>query len=1364
MENRGPSSLQELFSRGNTPPQQQQQAPAQFIGPHFPNDTSASSHLDSLLHQLTAPMTTATPDQHTPQPQTVNQPAEPYGKPASANPATNVPDEPVAPAASQSTPTAAERQNALLSLLAGPPQSATARSAPATSGSLPPQASTPPGPPQRNESAASHNEAQGKILLEQLMSGNPPRTNYSDVPRNSSAGAAPSPPFVQSDFRLYGPLEQGVDISRAGPQPAPPQQQQPVPAPASPPKSMFDFISPFDHLSSASSAVKKKPVPTQPSNTASPNEDPNWAVIDPKRASVDNLLEHLTRGQIPPTSQAPPPAYDSYLIGGEYVQHDQSQVRQPGPPTMPGKGVHNRPSSPRASPKNQAPQNQQSRPQPLPPVPQQPVPIPPQPDNPNARRDKETSPIPNGSRINNKGGKGSASQAKSITGKVQSSPRSATLLTPGFPSEFVYSPQTQTIVFDVSLPLEEIQAPRDSVKSTAIALVKQESVFLPGTTIGATHWVAYAMTRGRVRVISRTSGDRTLLQLPNTIFSPQASVTDMAVYGNRLAGVTSDGGFVIWELPPVITDDVPGRLILIVHPSQSDADALQSVKWHPKEPDTVAVTSRDKLYLLDLVHTQSIRGDQPIPQPELAHFGQVFHLSSPLAAFDFDVMHYALATISEDSTLTIWNTQDRVPYTSNRIRGEDTPSSLTFVDGGIVVGRKNGTVFQLLSISTKQIMSTVRFVNGNQEDPDMFGHVTYDSRIQSLWIANCRRESMIALKLNIEQVNGGDDVRCTFDQVVEFSGPKPTIHFVILTGDADPHGDEALAACIAAKVPPGELALVAFSVHSSGVDQVLIRKEWFNAALSLAPNKLPPHPLPQIPQPPQNLPPVKTARPQPPIQHQQVQPPQHGVIAQHTVPPPANFIPPRPRTPTSEEAEGELSREEGRVSEQQKGSKGGPKGKGVNHKEAGEKQGRASDSGAALNETSLGQAIAREIKKSEESLHTKIGRLIGKEMEKQNQRLEDARAHEQAEDFARQEKILKLISTELTKNTTRVVEVAVKTEVQNSVLPSLEAITRNEVKAALNDQIGRGLVDTVNQSLPVEIEKLILRHDISGHFAHLLTSNLTPLIERQIKDSVAKSLVSVYSQQTTAMHQDLLREVRSELHNIKTELTAWQNEAFRTHENAIRDLEHTVRTLSDQVKYLSMGGPPHHLQQSQQSHNSPGPHVPVTQPPPQSHLRQQNLPPTGPTNAFNLNHGAFQPPPPQQPSVMHPTWYPTNLAAPQASHPATIPQPPPQPQPPQDRSPPIKADQWDELYLSVLHTQDIGKLRDLLSRTNPELIMPLNGPPLVSQAVVLTLVHRLSAMIGDSSPGDESFKTSLWWLQRSVAVLRPEVGIRTAML
>jgi hypothetical protein len=428
-----------------------------------------------------------------------------------------------------------------------------------------------------------------------------------------------------------------------------------------------------------------------------------------------------------------------------------------------------------------------------------------------------------------------------------------------------------------------------------------------------------------------------------------------------------------------------------------------------------------------------------------------------------------------------------MPFWNLKVRGDEIPSSLTFVDGGIVVGRKNGTIFQLLSVSTKAVLSTIKFVNGNQEDNEMFGHVNYDSRIQTLWVANCRRESMIAFKIGIESsatANGEESARAYFEQVAEFAGPKPTIHFVILTADADPTGEEAHAACVAAKVPPGELALVAFSVHSSGVDQILIRKEWYDTAMASAVSKFPPHEIPLAPQQGVGVVDSKGHR-QPPSQATQG----------------PSIAPARLRTPPSD-VDGDIAREEGRAE-----GKGKGKVKNVNWKEDNKEKEKNLKPGdaAIVTESILGQALSREIRKSEESLHTRIGRLIGKEMDKQrmsfifwalhspfanlinilvDQRFEDARAHEQAEDFTRQEKILKLISTELTRNTTRVVEMAVKNEVQNSVLPSLEAITKNEVKAALNDQIGRGLADYIQQVGLVDFKTPSL--SLLIHFLHRL--------------------------------------------------------------------------------------------------------------------------------------------------------------------------------------------------------------------------------------------------------------------------------------
>jgi hypothetical protein len=78
----------------------------------------------------------------------------------------------------------------------------------------------------------------------------------------------------------------------------------------------------------------------------------------------------------------------------------------------------------------------------------------------------------------------------------------------------------------------------------------------PGAPSASPNWIAYAMTRGRVRLIARNNGARALLKLPPT-FPTNSSIVDLVTSGNRLAGVTSDGGFVVWEVPPLVTTTSP---------------------------------------------------------------------------------------------------------------------------------------------------------------------------------------------------------------------------------------------------------------------------------------------------------------------------------------------------------------------------------------------------------------------------------------------------------------------------------------------------------------------------------------------------------------------------------------------------------------------------------------------------------------------------------------------------------------------------------------------------------------------------------------------------------------------------------------
>ena len=161
----------------------------------------------------------------------------------------------------------------------------------------------------------------------------------------------------------------------------------------------------------------------------------------------------------------------------------------------------------------------------------------------------------------------------------------------------------------------------------------------------------------------------------------------------------------------------------------------------------------------------------------------------------------------------------------------------------------------------------------------------------------------------------------------------------------------------------------------------------------------------------------------------------------------------------------------------------------------------------------------------------------------------------------------------------------------------------------------------------------------------------------------------------------------------------------------IRELEQSVRTLSEQIKFLSMNTVTS-LQQPP-VRNSPGP-VPGA----------STLVPYSQQQSFR--HAAppvpqiYGPPsqPPSQQQGMQGTWFPSGIPAPQASHPALP--------PPTQQTPPAPSEEmWDDTYLAVLGTQDLRQLRELLARSNPEVIMPLKGPPPLSQAVILTLVHRV---------------------------------------
>jgi hypothetical protein len=342
-----------------------------------------------------------------------------------------------------------------------------------------------------------------------------------------------------------------------------------------------------------------------------------------------------------------------------------------------------------------------------------------------------------------------------------------------------------------------------------------------------------------------------------------------------------------------------------------------------------------------------------------------------------------------------------VPFWNHRVHGDDVPSSITVLGSldTIVIGRQNGTVFQLFSAVSMDVLTMIKFANGQKEDPAMFGHINYDPTVQTLWVANSRRSSLIAFKIGFRNTSSasGKVKEAFFDQIVEFSGPKPMINFVILPTDADPTGEGARNVSVGAKDFFGELALISFSVHSRSVDQLLICKKQFESALDFTAAKYPSQSFSDSQghqgivatkserHPRQNI----TGRNTSPSGDIEVDIPHNGICLSEghggkniRAAKQNNDLDstPRERLSLSDGVECDIAQDHIRTAEvtdkkHTEGIEQKNAGFGDSYENGNDKQTRKENVHTALINTSLGQVSTQEVEKLEESLHTRIRRL-----------------------------------------------------------------------------------------------------------------------------------------------------------------------------------------------------------------------------------------------------------------------------------------------------------------------------------------------------------------------------------------------------
>lgn len=526
------------------------------------------------------------------------------------------------------------------------------------------------------------------------------------------------------------------------------------------------------------------------------------------------------------------------------------------------------------------------------------------------------------------------------------------------------------------------------------------------------------------------------------------------------------------------------RSLLLVAVPPNPANPYKSIKWHPTDPDVLALSTTSEVHLINVQRLYHIHGGDSISQNVLVGDAEVFPATvdgfanilativqpdQQIAAFAFDQSHNALATISQEGTLNLWavgaqpppsyqnsygglpvySQQSQQPMWSGKINGEGPPSSLFFMDQaqGVVVGRKRNTVIQLVGARSTNVQASVKFAYGNgvfgspagasannavgvTDDREFFAHLAYDPRIRCIWAASSHRSSLMALRV-VPPNSGkaGVETPLHFEQILDFPILHPTISLGILVssdGNEVEEMERGSSGMDMTGTGPGvggemPMALVAYVIHSGGVDQVLIGKQDLEAASQAALVKLPPVPNAQQMQPmrtesplgtnppitnPANInashpsgpreqmkkaTPTPTAPPSvlpPPVSYNEA-PPSFGTSAPSAaLSPGRNFgpmdttSPVRPRSPVSDVdadlVENPVDARAGESSSKKSGRRGRDKKTHYNSDRGG-----MSDSGTSNLVHDASSNILKEIQKVDEGLQNKISVVVGKEFRDQ---------------------------------------------------------------------------------------------------------------------------------------------------------------------------------------------------------------------------------------------------------------------------------------------------------------------------------------------------------------------------------------------
>ncbi|WRT70042.1 uncharacterized protein IL334_007036 [Kwoniella shivajii] len=829
---------------------------------------------------------------------------------------------------------------------------------------------------------------------------------------------------------------------------------------------------------------------------------------------------------------------------------------------------------------------------------------------------------------------------------------------------------TTHTTIDLSKPnLDSLVNTGNTVQVVPTTLMRTDSLsYRKGRRVGITNtYIAYTMSKGRVRLIDSSSGARLVIQLPST--ASCGPVIDLAVTSNYVATIGWDKAIVVHRVPQDWKKDDPKiEIVLFCLGVFGPLGSPSKIEWVKKDGlDWLAVAGSKGVVLINpAVHG---KGGEVISMEDICKEVKMLKTDGSVVDFCLNHSHQAIGLLSSTSYCTLYNVANlnRVWHRclpTKSLTAE--PSSMQFCESNILVGRANNTHYDLVQITVDlAVLSTIKFIAPSPCPENLnYTQAVYDTARSALYIAPFARGSIYAFKYalkgqqpikNVSIPDGSKVV--AFDKVAEYP-LEPVLSLVLAKKGVDKDSEILFAT-------------------AQGFSQASISREAYNALKASNTHQVQegsvPPPAPAVPAAPAA--PAKTA-PVSKSPNGKVDAPKVKSVT-------------APKIPSNKPSPAIVKTELPSASEDEAAIQARPKVQSRKGSIAPATIADADENNAVVfNQEELNKSL----KKTEDRLSNHLKQLIKNEITALNVRLDGLTGPDFAAD----------ISTRIERQVKASLSNTITQEIKRSLIPAATASIQQEIRTVTSNQVPAAIFDAL-QTVPKELEKG-LTPVVQKTIANLVQNAM----DKTVQEGIQHTLLPAMTQASTSIVEQLSSDLRSEMLQIRKELSPPSNEGQLANDQLLKSMAASIAELQKQVLTLS-----EHIKSA------------PTAPTPSAHA-------PGPNGALS-------------PSV--PAVFPTTSSAP----------PPLPPQPPVGLSVP-SASHLEDTFLSALGAQNTSStlrlVADHLAIT--EYCLPNQGKSPLSQAVLLTLLHRLAIVLSEIQSTHSMFAQVVGWERRTALLVDPK--------